>query len=130
MDEELLISSCNIATDSYKQLVFNQCEQSIAYAQSQRPDIYFPIRHEAVPEVAKMYIIDFVIDKRLSSIYKYTINYTFAIRNKLQRNRLVDYILIKLLDNDLMDEPMLDNIIYMNVIRKSKNKYIFIKNNS
>src|SRR5574344_700745 len=120
MNEEHLNKKYNniINNDNYKRFVINQCKLQMETKNYDK--IYMAIRDETVPEFAKICVIDFIIDNHISSIYMYTINYACSIKDKQSRNRIFNYTIKEFINNNLINDEIIDRIIYMNIIRDTK----------
>lgn len=127
MNEEHLNKKYNniINNDNYKRFVINQCKLQMETKNYDK--IYMAIRDETVPEFAKICVIDFIIDNHISSIYMYTINYACSIKDKPSRNRIFNYTIKEFINNNLINDEIIDRIIYMNIIRDTKISHDLLK---
>ena len=103
--------------DDYKTLVIKQCKRTIV--SNNQEYLYLSLKDKKVPDIAKIYIIDFIIDNcSIFMFYKYTILNIFSMSMRCISEKLLSYMFEKIIykniiDNDIPSETIILDIIYI-----------------
>lgn len=115
--EALIDMYIKLDDDDYKTLVINQCKRTII--SNNQEYLYLSLKDKKVPDIAKIYIIDFIIDNcSIFMFYKYTIINIISMSMRCISEKLLSYMFEKIIykniiDNDITSETIILDIIYI-----------------
>lgn len=121
MNTEALINMyIKLDDDDYKALVIDQCKHS-----GNQYHLYLILENKKVPDIAKIYITDFIVDNcDISIFYKYTANSIISQSSRHISETLLNYMFEKIIYKNIIDKSVVNEIIILDIIYIMENNLI------